>query len=264
MAPRPRAPAVIAASLTICMLLAAPGAVGLEQGDRRSGIAFAGPQTQALQADDTANPGMLWVMDGAQLWRRPDGVAGKACHVCHGDAAQSMKGVAPRYPDFDGPSGRPVDLSGRINLCRVRHQRAAPLAHESPEMLALTAFVAFQSRGLPMAPAADARLAPFRAAGQRLFGQRMGQLDLSCANCHEDHWNARLGGSPVTQAQPNAYPLYRLEWQTLGSLQRRMRNCMSGVRAEPFAYDAADYIDLELYLATRAAGLPMETPGVRP
>lgn len=39
---------------------------------------------------------------------------------------------------------------------------------------------------------------------------------------------------------------------------------MSGVRAEPFAYGAQELVELELYLARRAKGLPGETPGVRP
>lgn len=248
----------------LALLFSASGALGIEQGERRSGITFAGPQTQAMQADDTANPGMFPVLDGAQLWERREGAAGKSCQDCHGDAQKSMRGTAARYPDFAAAAGRPVDLSERVNLCRAEHQKAAPLAHESPDMLALTAFVAHQSRGMPVTPATDPRLAPFRTAGRRLFEQRMGQLDLSCANCHEERWNARLGGSPVTQAQPNGYPLYRLEWQELGSLQRRMRNCMVGVRAEPFDYGAPEFVALELYLMSRAAGLLVETPAVRP
>ena len=75
---------------------------------------------------------------------------------------------------------------------------------------------------------------------------------------------ARLGGSPIPQAHPTGYPIYRLEWQGLGSLQRRLRACMSGVRAEPFAWGAPELVELELYLARRARGMPLETPGVRP
>ncbi|OYY59927.1 MAG: sulfur oxidation c-type cytochrome SoxA [Rhizobiales bacterium 35-66-30] len=105
---------------------------------------------------------------------------------------------------------------------------------------------------------------PFRENGRRLFERRMGQLDLACASCHDDNWRGRLGGSPITQGQPNGYPIYRLEWQALGSLQRRMRNCMVGVRAEPYDLSAPEYVDLELYLMSRATGLPMEAPAVRP
>jgi sulfur-oxidizing protein SoxA len=50
----------------------------------------------------------------------------------------------------------------------------------------------------------------------------------------------------------------------MGSLQRRLRNCMSGVRAAPFAFGSEELLGLELYLAQRAAGMPLETPAVRP
>src|SRR5256885_16986097 len=42
----------------------------------------------------------------------------------------------------------------------------------------------------------------------------------------------------IPQAHPTGYPLYRLEWQNLGSLQRRLRNCLVGIRAEPYDYGA--------------------------
>ena len=65
-------------------------------------------------------------------------------------------------------------------------------------------------------------------------------------------------------AHPTGYPLYRLEWQALGSLQRRLRNCMIGMRAEPYDYGAPEHVALELYLMWRARGLPVEAPAVRP
>jgi sulfur-oxidizing protein SoxA len=237
---------------------------GIEDGDRRSGFDFMTPQTQALQADDMSNPGMLWVQQGEQLWQKPEGRADIACAGCHGDAGQTMRGVAARYPAFDEATGRPIDLAGRINSCRAAKQQTGPLAPESDELLALTSYVAHQSRGMPVTPATDARLTPFRDNGQRLFQSRIGQLDLSCASCHDENWGKRLGGSTVPQAHPTGYPLYRLEWQSVGSLQRRLRNCMVGVRAEPFAFGAPELVDLELYLMERARGLTIETPAVRP
>lgn len=232
--------------------------------DRRSGFDFMAPETRALQADDASNPGMLWVLEGETLWRRQEGAEGVACADCHGDAADSMRGVAARYPAFDAPSGRPIDLQGRINQCRQARQGAAPLPFESQELLALTAYVGHQSRGLPVAPVTDERLTPFLDNGRRLFERRLGQLDLSCSTCHDGNWGQRLGGSVIPQAHPTGYPIYRLEWQTVGSLQRRLRGCMVGVRAEPYPYGAPEFVELELYLRSRAAGLPVETPGVRP
>jgi L-cysteine S-thiosulfotransferase len=124
--------------------------------------------------------------------------------------------------------------------------------------------VAHQSRGLPVTAGEDDRLRPFLARGRELFERRQGQLDLSCADCHDDRPCRRLGGSAIPHAYANGYPVYRLEWQGLGSLQRRLRNCMAGVRAEPYAFDSPEHVELELYLAWRARGLPVEAPGVRP
>src|SRR5262249_32856845 len=91
--------------------------------DRRSGYADMSKQTQAMEDDDTANPGMLSVLDGEALWNQKAGTANRSCADCHGDAAQSMKGVAARYPAFDEKLGRPVDLEGRINICRGERQQ---------------------------------------------------------------------------------------------------------------------------------------------
>ncbi len=220
--------------------------------------------TRAMQDDDLSNPGMLGVLDGARLWQEPAGASARSCASCHGDAAESMSGVGARYPAIDEASGRPIDLAGRIGQCRQERQGAEAFARESPDIVALTAHVGNQSRGHPITPPADLRLTPFREEGRRLFETRMGQLDLSCASCHDNNWDKRLGGSPITQAHPTGYPLYRLEWQSIGSLQRRMRNCMIGVRAEPYAFGSQEFIALELYLNTRAAGMALETPGVRP
>jgi L-cysteine S-thiosulfotransferase len=239
-------------------------AADIQSDQRRSGFSFMAPDTQSIQDDDTANPGMLWVLDGEALWKRKTGAADKSCADCHNGASSSMRGVAARYPAFDATLGRPVNLEQRINLCRTRNQQATPLAYESRDLLALSAFVSKQSRGMPIDTGADPQLAPFVAKGRDLFTQRQGQLNLACANCHDDNWDKRLAGSAITQGHPTGYPLYRLEWQSLGSLQRRLRACISGIRAQPYDYGAPELVELELYLMSRARGLPVETPAVRP
>ena len=257
---------IIAAALLIAadITASALSANEIPQAERRSGYSFMTPDTQAIQDDDTANPGMLWVLDGETLWKSRTGAAGKACADCHGDARASMKDVAARYPAFDKTLGRPINLEQRINLCRATNQQATPLPYESRDLLALTAFVGQQSRGIAVETGADPQLAPFIAKGRELFMQRQGQLNLGCTNCHDDNWDKRLAGSAITQGHPTGYPLYRLEWQSLGSLQRRLRNCIAGVRAQPYDYGAPELVELELYLMSRARGMPIETPAVRP
>jgi len=217
-----------------------------------------------MQDDDTANPAMLAVLDGEALWTSKTGGTGRACAECHGDAKTSMKGVAARYPAFDAKLSRPINLDQRINQCRVERQGAKPLAYESKDMLALTTYVGMQSRGEPITPPDDARLTPFREAGRATYFRRQGQLNLACSQCHDDNWSKKLAGNIIPQAHPTGYPLYRLEWQSIGSLQRRLRNCLIGMRAEHYEYGSPEYVDLELYLMWRARGMPMETPAVRP
>ena len=255
---------VVALLVAAAMAIPPLAATEIPPNERRSGYTFMAPDTQAIQDDDTANPGMLWVLDGEALWKRKAGAAGKACADCHNEASASMKGVAARYPAFDKALGRPVNLDQRINLCRARHQQATPLAYESRDLLALSAFVAQQSRGVPITAGTDPQLEPFVAKGRDLFLRRQGQLNLGCANCHNDNWDKHLAGSAVTQALPTGYPLYRLEWQSLGSLQRRLRNCMTGMRTQLYDYGAPELVELELYLMTRARDMPIETPAVRP
>jgi L-cysteine S-thiosulfotransferase len=254
----------IAAAMLAATCVSGLFAAEIPPDQRRSGFSFMAADTQAIQNDDTANPGMLWVLDGEALWKSKAGATAKSCADCHNDPISSMRGVAARYPAFDQVLGRPVNLEQRINLCRTQHQQATPLAYESRELLALTALVAQQSRGMPIEPAADPQLEPFIANGRELFMRRQGQLNLSCANCHDDNWDKRLAGSAVTQAHPTGYPLYRLEWQSLGSLQRRLRACIFGIRAQPYDIGAPELVELELYLMSRARGMPVETPAVRP
>jgi L-cysteine S-thiosulfotransferase len=253
--------------LTIALAVFAPlaaFAADIGTAQRRSGYEFMGRELQAMQDDEAANPGMLAVLDGAALWNRSEGPAGKSCASCHGDARRSMNGVAARYPAVDAALGRPVDLDERINLCRTERQQAPPLPFESRELLALTAFVAHRSKGQPIAIPEDPQTRRFADAGREIFERRQGQLNLSCAQCHDGSWGQKLAGAVIPQAHPTGYPLYRLEWQSLGSLRRRLRNCLAGMRAEPYPDDAPEIVDLELYLAWRARGLAVETPAVRP
>jgi sulfur-oxidizing protein SoxA len=290
------AAALFAAALAACSgaaapprqtltLAPAPPAAAAAADTRRSGFADMSPATQAMQRDDAANPAMLWVEDGRQRFAAD-------CARCH--AAAAMAGVAARYPAWDEREQRPLTLGQRIAACHRQHVErpsaaaaarpsasAAPtssatstpsatsapsaaLAPEGEVRLSLEAYLGHLTRGQPIDPPRDERLRPWRERGRALFVQRMGQLDLACTHCHDQHAGKRLAGSVIPQGHPTGYPIYRLEWQGMGSLQRRLRGCLTGVRAEPFAWDSAESTALEVYLATRAAGMPVETPAVRP
>ena len=253
---------IFVAALLVSAGVARAADIPLDQ--RRSDSDFISADTRAMQNDDTANPAMLVVLDGETLWNTKAGETHQSCADCHGDAAKSMKGVAARYPAMVAEQDRPVDLEQRINMSRITDQKAAALPFESKELLALTAYIARQSRGMPVAVKDDAVSKPFIDAGRAIYEQRQGQLDLSCAQCHDDNWGKKLAGNLVPQAMATGYPIYRLEWQEVGSLQRRLRNCLSGMRAEPYDFGSPELVDLEYFLMWRARGMAMETPAVRP
>lgn len=236
--------------LALLALLALPAAA-----ETRSGYTDATPETRAIQDDDTTNPGFLWVQQGETLFTQN-------CTACH--TATEMKGVATRYPTYDPKKSRPLTLEQRINECRTERQHEQAYPGDSEPILSLTAYIGLQSRGQPMNVTATGAAQPFLEAGEKFFNLRQGQLNLSCAQCHDALAGQSLAGSRIPQGHPNGYPLYRLEWQTIGSLTRRIRNCLTGIRATPLAPDDPTLINLQLYLAARARGLSVETPAVRP
>lgn len=245
--------------LPVCVVAAQPGLPD----PPRSGIDYAGASVRAMQADDAANPGMWWVTRGEGLWQSLAGRSARACADCHRDAKDSMKGVAAKYPRKPAGAGRLQNLEGRINQCREHNQLADPLRYESEDLLALTVYVVHQSRGMPMAAAIDDAHRAHWSRGRETYFRRQGQMNLACANCHDDNAGKKLLNDTISQGHGNAYPLYRLEWQGLGSLHRRFRACYFGIRAERPDFGSDELLDLELYLAWRATGLPVETPGVR-
>lgn len=232
------------------------------QAPKTSSFELMKPETQAMQRDDASNPAMLWIADGRQLWSQKAGASDRSCADCHGDVA-SLRGVALRFPAFNAAQGKVVTLDQQIQICRAREQKAEPWALETRPVLALSALIGFQSRGMPLQPATAAESASV-AQGRTLFMERRGQMNLSCAQCHDYNDGKSLGGATIPQGHPTGYPLYRLEWQDLGSVERRLRNCMVGVRSEPYAYGSPEMVALETFLRDRAAGLPLETPAVRP
>lgn len=253
-----RAAAIVVPVMVLCGLTVPASAADKPP---RSGLEYASADIRAMQADDFANPGMLWVSRGEKLWSAP--AAGRSCADCHGAAEKSMRGVATRYPQTDRATGKFLNLEGRINQCRSERQMAGAFPYESEELLAMTAYVAHQSRGQPVAVVIDDSNRERLAQGRRMYYNRQGQMNLACTHCHEQNAGKRLLAEIISEGHGNAYPIYRLEWQTAGSLHRRLRACYFGIRAERPPFGSDELLNLELFLAHRAKGLPVETPGVR-
>ncbi|MEL6479703.1 MAG: sulfur oxidation c-type cytochrome SoxA [Pseudomonadota bacterium] len=227
-----------------------------------SGWRFRTDETQALEADDFENPAMVAVEYGIELWETPAGASAKSCADCHGDV-ESMKGLRANMPRWNEAKGKPESLEHLINASITGHQEAEAWKWESPEMLAMTALIGMQSRGMPMGVQTDGPMASWIEKGKDLYYTRVGQLDMSCSQCHEDNYGNMIRADHLSQGNINGFPTYRFKWQGLGSLHRRFSGCMKNIRATPFKRGSDEFVALEAYLASRGAGLGIETPAVR-
>jgi sulfur-oxidizing protein SoxA len=228
-----------------------------------SGWRFRTAETQKLQMDDFENPGFPLVDLGSELWNKVEGTAGKSCASCHNNAAKSMKGVRATMPKMHKELGKVRALEQHINYCREERMGAKPWKWESNQMLGMGAYVGLQSRGMPVKVATGGKAKPVYDTGKKLYYTRVGQLDMSCAGCHEDNAGKMIRADHLSQGQINGFPTYRFKWSKMGSVHRRFKGCMKNIRAKPYKRGSDEFVALELYVASRGQGLSVETPAVR-
>ncbi|MDX1742894.1 MAG: sulfur oxidation c-type cytochrome SoxA [Ruegeria sp.] len=227
-----------------------------------SGWHFRTDETQALQIDDFDNPAMIFVDQAVDLFATVDGAAGESCASCH-DGVESFKGLQASMPKVDAESGKLVVMEDLINKCRTDRMEADAWKWSGGEMQAMVALIGLQSRGMPMNVAIDGDAAPYWEQGKEMYYTRYGQLELSCANCHEDNWGNMIRADHLSQGMINGFPTYRLKQAKLISRHNRFRGCIRDTRAETFAEGSDEFRALELYVASRGNGLSIETPAVR-
>ncbi|MFZ2101129.1 MAG: sulfur oxidation c-type cytochrome SoxA [Oricola sp.] len=229
-----------------------------------SGWLFREPETRALEADGFANPGMLGVGEGEQIWNTVEGTEGKSCATCHGDAAESMKGVGAHFPKWDAASGKPINIELQINTCRTERMGAEAWAFDKGGQKSLTTYIKYQSLGEPMSiDLAQGEMQSWWEKGKDLYYTRFGQLNLSCSNCHEQNNGNFIRADHLSQGQVNGFPTYRLKNAGLVSLHNRFRGCIRDTRAEMPAAFSDELMALEVYVTWRGTGLSIETPAVR-
>ena len=229
-----------------------------------SGFEYRTKETQALELDDFQNPGMLAVERGEELWNTVEGEAGKSCASCHGDAAESMKGIGAATPKWDDTLKKPVNLAMRINLCRENNMKAKPYKFDAADQKAMVTYVRYQSRGMPVHLDLDAGdMKSWWEKGKEIYYTRYGQLELSCANCHEENYGKYIRAGHLSQGQINGFPTYRLKSQGLVSIHNRFKGCIRDTRAIPFKPLGDEFLALEVYVGWRGTGLSVETPAVR-
>jgi sulfur-oxidizing protein SoxA len=174
-----------------------------------------------------------------------------------------MKGVGARYPVWNEKAQKPFNVELQINACRENNMQAEPYKFDHPDQVALTTFIKNQSHGMPLGiDLEQGAMKEWWGKGEELYYTRTGQLNLACANCHEDNNGRYIRADHLSQGNVNGFPTYRLK-DGMVSLHNRFRGCIRDTRAEPFAIGSPEFTALELYVASRGNGLSVEGPAVR-
>ena len=228
-----------------------------------SGWRFRTDETQALQTDDFDNPGFIFVDGAIEAWDTAEGEAGKACSDCHGAVEEGMKGVRAGMPKWDETAGEVLSMENFVNRCRTERMQAEPWKWDKGPMNAMVALIGLQSRGMPVDVDVSGPAEEWFKRGEEMYYTRFGQLELSCASCHEENYGNMIRADHLSQGQTNGFPTYRLKNTKLNSIHGRFKGCIRDTRAHTFDPGSPEFRALELYVAWRGEGLSVETPSVR-
>ncbi len=247
----------------VAITTSAPAPSFLDIDEVFSGWVFRTDETRALQMDDFDNPAMIFVDQAMDDWNTVDGAAGKSCASCHEGGPEEFAGLRAELPRWNEEQGSLFNMEDYINFCRTERMEAEALPWAKPRMDAMVALISLQSRGMPINVAIDGPVADIWEQGQEIYYTRVGQLDMACANCHEDNYGNMIRADHLSQGQINGFPAYRLKNAKLNSVHARFKGCMKNIRAQPFGVGSDEFRALELYVASRGNGLSVEGPSVR-
>lgn len=229
----------------------------------RSGYEFVKSETQVMQDDDFANPGLLTVDRGEQLFNQKHEHRGKSCASCHGESGEKLKTKEiARYPVYNSKINKIVTLQKRISNCRSSITDK-PLMTNHPDLLALETFVRNRAVGEKVNVQTDGAVTQLLKQGEELYKTRYGLIDMGCYHCHTLYPGQMIRGQKISQGQGNGFPAYRLDTGEVTNLNQRIQQCMTLLRAEPFSADSDEINILQLYIMSRSNGLAIETPAVR-
>lgn len=228
----------------------------------RSGWTFRSTETQAMQMDDFDNPGMLGVESAMSDFSTPMGADGESCAACH-EAPENLSNVRATYPQWDEERGEVQTVEMQVNECITERMGAEAWGYTSTPMINMSALISWAGRGETVDVAINGPASEMWEMGKDLYYTRTGQLELSCANCHEDNYDNNIRADHLSQGQVNGFPTYRLKNSRLNAVHSRFRGCVRDTRAETFAVGSPEFVALELYVASRGNGLSVEGPSVR-
>ena len=234
---------------------------------------------QRMIAD--SSPAELFELEGETLWKKPQGPRNVSLERCDlGMGPGVLKGAYAHLPRYFQDADRVMDLETRLLHCMITLQgrsreeatkRVFGNEDKPSEMELLSAYIAAQSRGVPMQPGTThpKEVAAYEL-GRKLFFFRTGPWDFSCASCHgEEGKRIRMQELPVLSNPASArpvvatWPAYRVSNSQFKTMQWRINDCYRQMRMpEPnFASDLTNAMNM--FLTTTGQGEPYRGPGTK-
>ncbi len=174
--------------------------------------------------------------------------------------------IAGDYPMYDAKKGV-VTLSSAINDC-LKANGEKPWNMKKGKMAKLEAYFAYQSKeaGKKFNIKIDSKEAQeaYERGKKEYYSQR-GYLKLSCASCHVQGAGKRVRAeymSPLL-GQVTHFPVYRLKWEDLGTLERRMVGCNKDQGENPHKANSKWMKELLYFMAYMSNGMPVDGPDIR-
>jgi sulfur-oxidizing protein SoxA len=230
---------------------------------RQSGNYFLSPEMRKLQEDATTNPTVLWIDQGQELWNAN-------CVSCHQSLPEIAKAVVhfPKLKTRSNPNHHIWNIEDQIMDCYSKNSKKN-FSSEDQDILALSVFLSDAAKGIPI-QLQEPKVASEKALwqeqmnlGASIYVRRQGRLNLSCTQCHDQNIGKNLRSDVISPAYLTGFPIYRQSWQTVGSLDRRLRACYSGVQASVPTPKSPELRALELFLKKRSEGMLWEGPSLR-
>ncbi len=198
---------------------------------------------------------------GKELYENTKFKNGKSFKDCFPDPA-----IAGEYPKFVKGKGV-VTLTVAINECLVSNKEK-PWNMEKGKLADLEAYFASVSKekGKKVHIVIDSKeAAEAYEHGKKIYYTQRGYLKLSCANCHIQGAGKRVRNEYLSPlyGQVAHFPVYRLAWEDLGTLERRIKGCEKNQGETTHKLDSKWMRDLIYFLTYMSNGLHVAGPDIR-
>lgn len=232
----------------------------LELEDFKDGYsAFHKPKREQLAQVNEFPPYMISLEEGEELYKTPF-ANGKSYNSCFKTPA-----VKQNYPRFDTERNEVITLGQAINECRTENGEK-PLRYKKGDIAKIMAYMAYESRGNKIdvkIPSAEAEMAYER--GKKYFYKQQGYFTLNCYECHVDGAGKRARAevlSPILGAATH-FPVYRIKWEGLGTMQRRLSGCVRDTGVEQPKAQTKYLKELEYFVTYMSNGMKINAPDTR-